>query len=305
MKVLYAPQCAYLTPPVIEKIRKFQADGGILIGDEMLCRALKADILVPVNKVETPKMDSLEEVDKMARVWVNTQAQEFTRKAKETSIANVETLRRALDPHFLPRADSSSPELFTFARQWEGVDYLFVINDRRTFGDYVGQWGLTMEKGLPFEGSATMEDSKKEIQAVYELSRGGEIPFTRSDDGMRVQVPLKYETNDGRLLLFLKSKIASLDVQAPVSLKRGEVCRVELRILDKDGNPFRALLPAEIRLFDANGKEIDGAGFVCAKNGICALDVQTNLNDPSGNWRLWCRDRASGLTKECQIAVLE
>lgn len=303
VKVLYVPQAPYLTLPVIERIRKFQADGGILIGDEMLCRALKADILVPVNKVETPKMDSLEEVDKMARVWVNTQAQEFTRQAKETSIANVETLRKALDPHFLPRADSSSPELFTFARQWEGVDYLFVINDRRTFGDYVGQWGLTMEKGLPFEGSATMADTKKEIRAVYELSRGGEIPFTRTDDGMRVQVPLKYETNDGRLLLFLKSKIASLDVKAPASLKRGDVCRVELQILDADGKPVHALLPAEIRLFDANGKELDGAGFVCAKNGVCTLEILTNRNDPAGGWRLWCRDRASGLTKEIQIPV--
>lgn len=297
-KVLYAPQCDYLPAPVVEKIKEFQANGGILVGDELLCKALKADILVPLNKVARPTLDSTEEVEKMAKVWVNTKAQEFTRAAKEKSIADSLALREALAGKYTPRADSSSPELFTFARNWDGVDYLFVLNDHRTFGDYVGQWGMTMEKGLPFEGSASLADPNGEIRAVYELSRGGKVEFSRTADGKRVEVPLKYETNDGRMLLFLKSEIKSLDVQAPnlAEVKRGEKVRVKLTVLDDNGKPVHALLPVEIRLFDAQGKEIDGGGYACAENGICELEFQTNLNDPAGNYKIFCRDRASGLT---------
>jgi len=297
-KVLYAPQCDYLPAPVIAKIKEFQVNGGILVGDELLCKALKADVLVPLNKVSRPALDSTEEVEKMAKVWVNTKAQDFTRAAKEKSIADSLALREALAGKYAPKADSSSPELFTFARNWEGVDYLFVLNDHRTFGDYVGQWGMTMEKGLPFEGSASLADPNGEIQAVYELSRGGKVAFGRTPDGKRVEVPLKYETNDGRFLLFLKSAIKSLDVQAPKEVKRGEKVRVKLTVLDETGKPVRALLPVEIRLFDAKGTEIDGGGFACAENGVCELEFQTNLNDAEGNYRIYCRDRASGLVWE-------
>ena len=304
-RVLYAPQCDYLPKPVVEKIRDFQKSGGILVADELLCKALKADILVPINKVARPTLDSTEEVDKMAENRVNDKAREFTAAAKEKSLADVNQLRKTLDPLFRVRSDSSSPELITFARQWDGVDYLFVINDKRTFGDYVGQWGMTMEKGLPFSGFATLADPDRKIQAVYELSRGGAVPFDRTDDGQSVRVPLEYQTNDGRLLLFLNSAIESVEAAVPGSVQRGDVCRVKFQVLDGKKQPVHALLPVEIRLFDANGTELDGGGFACAENGACTIAFQTNLNDASGAYKVVCKDRASGLTCEKTIKQVQ
>ncbi len=304
-KVLYAPQCDYLTQPVIDKIREFQKAGGVLVADELLCKALKADILVPVNKVARPTLDSTEEVDKMAQNHVNDKARQFTADAKQNSLAEVERLRQALNDRFKPRMDSSSPELITFARQWDGVDYLFVVNDKRTFGDYVGQWGMTMERGLPFEGFATIADPDREIQAIYELSRGGKVDFKRTQDERFVQVPLKYETNDGRLLLFLKSSIQSVETVVPSKVKRGDVCRVEFRIYDEQKKLVHALLPVEIRLFDAKGVELDGGGFACAENGSAAIEFQTNLNDAPGPYKAVCRDRASGFESEKSISQID
>ena len=99
---------------------------------------------------------------------------------------------------------------------------MFALNDKRTFGDYVGQWGLTMEKGLPFAGEVTLADPEGKIGAVYELSHGGEVKFKRREGGdgrnkLRpsrlgdVVVPVSYDTNDGRLLVFLPRKIASVE----------------------------------------------------------------------------------------------
>ena len=71
-----------------------------------------------------------------------------------------------------------------------------------------------------------------------------------------------------------------------------------LSALDASGRPVEALLPAEMRLFDAAGRELDGAGWVCLQGGVCTVEIVTNLNDAEGDYRLVCRDIASGLKTE-------
>jgi len=295
-KILYAPQCRFLSAPVVEKIKAFQKAGGILVADENLLPALTADIVVPVMAYKTPpKSDHAADVDAATKTMVNTVARRFTVEQKAWMLAEAEKLRAALVAKcaYAPKADSSSPEIVTYSRAWRGTPYVFALNDKRTFGDYVGQWGLTMEKGLPFAGEVTLADPERKIGAVYELSRGGEVTFARRDG--RVAVPLSYDTNDGRLLLFLPRKIAA--VEAAVA-KSDDAITVTMTVRDAAGEPVKALLPVEIRVYDAAGRELDGAGYACAKDGVCRLTVRTNLNDAPGAYRVVCRDRASGLVCE-------
>ncbi len=291
-KVLFMPQCAFLTESVLAKIIEFQKKGGIIIGDKKLLPAIKANIDLDVLDLENAqarnRLDNIEET---------TTDKKDVAAVKAKMNADASALRKKLDPLYVPRADSSDPELITFSRRWQNVDYLFVINDHRTYGDYVGQWKKTMEKGLPFEGFITLVPSGQKIGAVYELSRGGKIPFIQMKNGS-VRVDLKYETNDGRLLMFLEKAIASIALETPDSVTRGEKGHLTLRILDAEGLPIHALLPVEMRVFDASGRELDGAGYTCAEDGICTLDVLTNLNDPDGVYRVTAKDRASGLTIE-------
>ena len=305
-KILYAPQCVFLSAPVVECVRAFQKEGGILVADEKLLPALKADVVVPVVAQKSPpKSDHTEDVDASTKTLVDTVARKFTEDAKAEMQANAENLRRTLAERYAytPKADSSSPEIVVYSRAWRGIPYVFAINDRRTFGDYVGQWGLTMEKGLPFSGSVTLCDPAGKIGVVYELSRGGTVPFTRKSDG-RIEVPLSYDTNDGRLLMFLQRPISSVDVEcrmSDVKISPGDDITITMTIRDESGVPVPARLPVEIHVFDAVGAELDGAGFACAEGGVCKLTVRTNLNDAPGDYRVVCRDRASGLAKEIWV----
>ena len=172
-----------------------------------------------------------------------------------------------------------------------------------------------MEKGLPYEGEVSLADGDGAVNAVYELSHGGEVPFTRADG--RVKVPVKYSTNDGRLFAFLKKRIASVSVDVggsrpvatvggsrPVAtVVRGGKLSVTMTVKDAEGKPVEALLPAEIRLYDGAGREIDGAGWVCLQGGTCTIEFVTNINDAEGDYRVVCRDRASGLFAERTIKV--
>ncbi len=300
VKVLYAPQCMFLTKPVVDRIREFQSRGGILVADEQLLAALAADVKAPVVSFEPPPAsDHTEDVDAMeASREGDAKTRLGTMRAKANMLKQAENLRRELASRYVPEADSSSPEIVVYSRRWNGVRYLFAVNDHRTFGQYVGQWGLTMERGLPYEGSVSLADDGSTV-AVYELSRGGEARFSRK--GGRIEVPVRYDTNDGRLFAFLKERIGSVDVDAPSRVCAGESVRVTFRVLDGKGKPIQALLPGEIRMFDAVGRELDGAGFVCVQSGTCTVDILTNVDDADGDYRLVCRDRASGLTAERTI----
>jgi len=298
VKVLYAPQCVFLTPDVVAKIREFQSRGGILVADAQLLSALKADIEVPVVSFEPPPVsDHYDDVNAMeAARDDDAKTRNGTIRAKATMVAQANDLRSRLAARFTPEADSSSPEIVTYSRRWKDARYVFAISDCRTFGDYVGQWGLVMEKGQPFEGEVSLADGDGSVKAVYELSRGGEVPFVR--EGGRVKVPVKYTTNDGRLFAFLNARIASVKVDAPDVVQSGDVFKVTFSVLDAKGRPVDALLPAEIRLYDAAGREIDGAGWVSLQGGTCTVEFLTNLNDAVGDYKIVCRDRASGLTAE-------
>lgn len=300
IKVLYAPQCIFLTPQVVEKIKAFQANGGILIADKQLLKALKADVEVPVVSFKPPPVsDTIAGIEEMeASREGDAKTRLGTLRTKTTMVAQANDLRKDLMSRYVPAADSSSPEIVVYSRKWKNTRYVVAINDNRTFGDYMGPWGRTMEKGLPFAGDVSLEDDG-EVKVVYELSRGVEMPFTR--EGGRIKVPVKYDTNDGRMFVFLRQKIASVKADAPESVRAGETVRVKMSALDAEGRPVEALLPAEIRLYDAAGRELDGAGWVCLEDGTCTVEILTNLDDAPGAYRLVCRDRATGLTVERSI----
>ena len=297
VKVLYLPQCKYLTKKVIAAIRDFQAQGGLVVGDELTPKAIKPDLTVPKVSFEAPPaIDYDDIVDKLeGDKNLRTKHHAKTRMAKAEMVRNADGLRRALAGRYEPFSDSSSAELVTFNRQWAETPYLFVINDRRDFGDYVGAWGKLMEKGLPCEGWVTVKDPSRRTKAVYELSKGGEVPFAHENGKVRVDV--KFTTTDGRMFVFLPERIGGLEAKVSPSVARGGAIRVELALTGESGAPVPAILPVEIRAYDAAGRELDGAGYFAVKNGVCEATVLTNVNDAEGDYKVVCRDRASGLEK--------
>ncbi len=293
VKVLYAPQCRFLTPSVIERIKAFQTAGGVLVGDEQMLGALKPDVLAPlVSFAAPPASDHTEDVEAMeAAKTGDGRKRAATVLAKAKMLRQAEELRGALSSKgYAPAADSSSPEIVVYSRRWKGARYVFAINDKRTFGDYVGQWGMTMEKGLPFKGEVFLADPAGEVGAVYELSRGGAAAFSRGADG-RVAVPVEYSTNDGRLFAFLREPIGDVALEAK---RAGGCIMVKFMVNGASGAPVEGRLPAEVRVRDAAGRELDGAGWCCVVDGVAELLVPVNVDDPPGGYVVSARDLASG-----------
>jgi hypothetical protein len=134
----------------------------------------------------------------------------------------------------VPFADTDTPSIFTWTRSCGSADYVFAINDKRTFGPYMGAWKRICDKGEPNAGTVTVN---RTAGAVYDLVRHVPVPFSVKDGKTRIKV--EYTTNDGRVLMIAAAPLKPLavrrdagrlivtspdrDVMIPVKVEAGEV----------------------------------------------------------------------------------
>lgn len=261
VKVLIMPHCDVLTRSAFEKIREFQKRGGLVVADEFLVPGILPDFLLP----DFPRIQK-GDVDKAA-----LQKAAFR-------------LRALLSGFYQPYADSDNSDLLTWVRSSKNADYLFVINDKRTFGDYVGQYGMVMEKGLPNRGKVTID---RESGAVYDLEKHREIPFSSACG--RTEIFVDFTTNDGKLFLLTDRPLGKLEIQSPSEARIGGSAGIEVRSPDSG-----VLIPVQISVTPPDGTSTDDSGYAVVENGIYRKQITFPANAPAGIWKIAVRNLADG-----------
>jgi len=272
VKVLFMPHCDVIAASVAKEIEKFQARGGIVVADRSLAPGLTPDVVV----------------DEVAPI---ANANAFNKAYKRAAAGLLKRLKGAYKPFVV-----ADPEFLTFPRKWKNADYLFVVNDRRGYGPMFGAWRRVMEKGLPHKGEVRV---RRKAGAVYELSRGGKVDFAKTVDG--VKCDLDFQTNDGRILLFLASPIVEVSLETPAEVVAGEKLKIGVGIRDASGRAVPALLPVSFTLQCSGGKSETVCD--CAVDGVLEREFLIPLNAPPGEWKIAVRDRASGLKTQKKFTV--
>ena len=189
VKVLVATDCGAMLHTTFEAVSAFQRNGGVLVSDEKLVPGLLPDIMMP---------DYL----------LSRYDRAFNAAADRKAIRRgVRQLRDDLDWAYRPYGDSANPDIVVHVRTYRAADYVFAVNDKRTFGDYVGQWKMVEEKGLPNEGTVAV---RREAGAVYDLVAHKAVPFANRNGN--VEIPVSYTTTDGRILLVAPRPLAPLSI---------------------------------------------------------------------------------------------
>ena len=275
IRVLVMPHCDVLTKSAAACVAEFQKQGGIVIADEQLCPALTPDILVPAYQ-RTGKADE----DKTA----------LQAKAK--------TLRQELDSRYRRHGDSTNPDVVVRLRQSGDADYLFAINDARTFGNYVGHHGRVMEEGLPADAVLSV---KRPQANVYDLVDGQAVAATHASG--QTDFKAHFGPGDGRVFLVTNQKIADVRVDAPTQAHLGSQVRLNASVLDQSGKPVKAVIPVKVEILDPQNKAAEFSGFYGAKGGRLAIAADLASNDPAGQWTIRVTELASGLTGERKVNV--
>ena len=212
VKVLLAPRCTAMLRTTFEAVKSFQEKGGIVASDMNLVPGLIADVLLP---------------DYLLPYYDRARDGARDRKAIRKGVRQ---LRGDIAWAYAPYGDSENPDIVVHVRTYRNADYVFAVNDRRTFGDYVGQWRMIEEKGLPNEGTVTV---KRQAGAVYDLVAHRAVPFANRDG--KTEIPVSYTTTDGRILLVAPRPLSPLSVSVAAD---GEV---EVTSPDRD-----VMVPIEV-----------------------------------------------------------
>lgn len=274
--VLVMPHCDILTQSVYKKIVDFQRKGGIIVADNSVAPAIIPDItMLEVKRLRSEPLET-----------------------KATLQSAGLKIRRELEPYFKPYVSATNPDIVTWVRSSGKADYLFAINDKRTFGDYYGQYGLVPEKGLPNIGSVTVS---REAGEIYDLVKSSPVKFTVKDG--KTTIPLDFKTNDGRLFLILPSAVGSIELTVPSNVEKGREFEFAATIRDASGEKIASIHPLEITVKCARGVKTDDSGFGAFENGVYSQKIVPPLNITPGDWTISVRDLASGKSVSKRVAV--
>jgi len=272
-KVLVLANCDVLTSGVVQRVLAFQKGGGIVIGDEALAPAIKPDILLAtVTRTKRGAADHA------------------------AILAAATHFRAALDSRYSRPADSSNPEIVARVRASGKCDYVFVVNDQREFGSYVGQHGLVMDNGVPSSGELTLN---RPTGHVYDLVRGGEVPAYSRENKLRW--PVNLGPCDGRVYAITSEAIAAVKLAAPDSAARGSAVSLNVQIEDHSERAIDAVLPIHLEISDPAGRVAEYSGYYGAVGGRLSLRLDIARNDIPGVWQIRARELASG--KESTVYV--
>ncbi len=273
IKLLVMPDCDVLTQSVVKKIQAFQAAGGLVIGDKETCPAIKPDFVI----------------ERFSR----------TKKADDDRAKLLETagtLRNWLDGKYSFKLDSSNRDVVTRRRAFGTTDYLFAVNDKREFGDYVGEFEQVMENGLPSETELTLARSNG---TVYDLTASRQLATAK---GENTKVPLKLGPCEGRILMVTEKPIDGVTVSVPETAKPNTSASVKIAV-NAAGKPIDAVIPVRVRIFDPAGSEAEFSGYYAAVGGKLDINLDFAPNDREGVWEIAVEELASGLETKAFVRL--
>jgi hypothetical protein len=273
-KVLVMADCDVLTESVVRTIEEFQNNGGLIVGDGEVCPAITPDLVIPR--------------------FTRTRQADKDRAALQDA---AKTLRTWLDPKYSRVVDSSNPDVVTRRRTFGTTDYVFVINDHREFGTYVGGYGLVMEDGLPSETTIRIN---REAGHVYDLVDGREV-VTEAVNGSML-VPLGLGPCEGRILMVTKRPIRDISVDAPKVASRSESIRIAIAVTDGK-QPISAVIPVKVDIVDPEGRTAEFSGSYAATDGQLTIQFDFADNDRIGMWEVRVKELASGKSASAYVRL--
>ncbi len=267
-KLLVMPDCDVLPASVARHVQAFQAQGGLVVGDERLAPAIKPDVIL----------------DRVARTGRGD-------RDKAALQAAAAALRKQLDSRYRRYLDTSHPDVIPYLRRFGQSDYVFLVNDRREFGQYVGHHGIVMENGLPAQATVFLN---RPAGFVYDLLAGRPVPTRQEQGQLRWDAALG--PCDGAVYVVTPRPLQGCRITAPESAPRGGTAPCTIEVLDDRGQPVDAVLPLKVSVYDPETRLAEFSGYYAAKAGKTQLTLQIAPNDPPGTWQIEVRELASGLS---------
>jgi|GEM_PF-926098 len=290
--ILILHQCETITRDVYEKVLEFKKRGGVVIGDKLLRADIPLDYRCEFD-LDHRKRELADEIVKGKGVSADEDREFMTRYATE--------IRKVFDGKVDRFVDSNSSEVVFNVLKSGPVNYIFVINDKRTYGEKYGQkWKSFHEKGV--EQSVAIKINAKGINnpVLYDVRNHSTIPAVKTGD--IVSFTRKLGPCDGTIVAVYPNPIKSVRIECPEIMMKEDPGIITISVLDSQGKRYGSQ-PIYITVTDPTGKVTDYSDYYATTNGIFKLEVIPAVNDLSGNWTVSVKDLTSGLQSSSKFKV--
>ena len=195
-----------------------------------------------------------------------------------------QAMRKLFRKDGLTFADSNSTELFVQTLKTDDCAYVFLQNDKRTFGDYFGKkYKAVLDQGLPLTADVTL----KHKGAVYEF------PGKKLSDRCPGKYTIEFKPSEYKILILYPEPVASLGLKSVPAFKATEKAVFQITVNNAKGKQLRGVQPVKVVLTAPDGKKVEQ--YLSAENGLVEFSYIPAKNEPSGTWKLEAEELASGI----------
>jgi hypothetical protein len=311
--ILVLPECPTLTESVYRRIRLFMANGGTVVADENLGADLPGAIRVDFNfsyrsrvtaNMITANKDFEIQDDLIGRRdWGITEGRGVTAMEDQVMMESyAQELRSLLDGKVERQVDASVPTVILNLLEYDEVSYLFIVNDKRTYGERVGKWKAMLEKGVA-QNVTIKWKIKGRVPILYDLIRGERVQIDQiSPEEITFEIPLP--PAGGSIIASYPRTFKRICIKAPSKLHKGTFDRVSISILDERGLNVPGVQPVHLELLDAEGNLTEWSGYYTAERGQIHLDILPADNEVSGTWKLNVTELGTGLKAQVEMVLI-
>jgi hypothetical protein len=302
--VLAMPRCEVVTKRMYDEILAFRKRGGLVIADQYLGPDIPGALKVDFDFTYRSRVNA----DAVAKgvtyaQWddhLNPDTAALAPTAGVTAADDqkimesyARRLTAALAGKVSPEVAVDTPQALVNVLERDGLKYLVLINDRRTYDDRVGKYQAIMEKLLPQTVTVTLGAAGRSVYP-YDLLTHRALPTQRRGPNVSFKVDLT--TLGGTLVALYPAPPARLTVTLPKTLTRGQATTATIRLTDRAGKALPGLQPLRVTVTDAAGAATEYSDYYCAAQGVLGLPLRPARNDRPGTWQVTVTDLTAGLS---------
>jgi hypothetical protein len=308
---LVMPKCEVITASMLREIEAFQQRGGVIIADQYLGPKLDNVISFDFDFTYRPKVNADAIHDGVMYAEWNDQLKPDTAALKEAKgvpadedqkimEAYARELQTGLAGKVDPEVKLDSPQALVNVLEHHGVKYLAIINDKRKFGERLGQYKAILDELVPHTVTVSIPAGNA-APTPYDLLEQKSLPTRQVGDRLEFAVDL--DPLGGKLIALSPAKLEQLSITGSSVIPRGQSADVTIDLTDAEGRNVRGLQPLQINVTNAGGHDTEFSGYVCAEDGHLQWRLSPGINETPGKWTIEVRDLTAGLIAEASVEV--
>ncbi|MGB9677496.1 MAG: LamG-like jellyroll fold domain-containing protein, partial [Candidatus Ratteibacteria bacterium] len=161
-------------------------------------------------------------------------------------------------------------------------NYIFLINDKRVFGRYLGRWQKIKEKGV--DNEVTLIINKNWGQFLYDLN-SKKVIFGK-ENGNVIEYEISLKGAEGKILYVSNKRFKDMKIFVEKEkINKGEVQKLNV-LLNGEKGFMEGGIPVLVEILEPDNRVFDISDFYICEDGKLELSFYLPINSKEGEWKV-------------------